>query len=107
MTNHSQVVNETLRISNIPPGLFRKALKDFQVKGTLPILDLKSLRFTSSKLFNLIDRSSAKFPGYTVPAGWTVMLVTPATQLNPDTFKDPVTFNPWRWQVGLFTVTKP
>ncbi|KAJ6948493.1 cytochrome P450 87A3-like [Populus alba x Populus x berolinensis] len=77
MTFTQMVVNETLRISNIPPGLFRKALKDFQVKG------------------------------YTVPAGWTVMLVTPATQLNPDTFKDPVTFNPWRWQVGDFTVTKP
>ncbi|KAG5222972.1 cytochrome P450 [Salix suchowensis] len=64
-------------ISNIPPGLFRKALKDFQVKG------------------------------YTVPAGWTVMLVTPATQLNPETFKDPVTFNPWRWQdLDQVTISK-
>ncbi|XP_061974458.1 cucurbitadienol 11-hydroxylase-like [Populus nigra] len=77
MTFTQMVVNETLRISNIPPGLFRKALKDFQVKG------------------------------YTVPAGWTVMLVTPATQLNPDTFKDPVTFNPWRWQeLDQVTISK-
>ncbi|KAG5222973.1 cytochrome P450 [Salix suchowensis] len=77
MTFTQMVVNETLRISNIPPGLFRKALKDFQVKG------------------------------YTVPAGWTVMLVTPATQLNPETFKDPVTFNPWRWQdLDQVTISK-
>ncbi|KAJ6716239.1 CYTOCHROME P450 87A3-LIKE [Salix koriyanagi] len=77
MTFTQMVVNETLRISNIPPGLFRKALKDFQVKG------------------------------YTVPAGWAVMLVTPAAQLNPETFKDPVTFNPWRWKdLDQVTISK-
>ncbi|KAL9371368.1 hypothetical protein Peur_036508 [Populus x canadensis] len=77
MTFTQMVVNETLRISNIPPGLFRKALKDFQVKG------------------------------YTVPAGWTVMIVTPAIQLNPETFKDPVTFNPWRWkELDQVTISK-
>ncbi|KAG5222068.1 cytochrome P450 [Salix suchowensis] len=77
MTFTQLVVNETLRISNIPPGLFRKALKDFQVKG------------------------------YTVPAGWAVMLVTPAAQLNPETFKDPVTFNPWRWKdLDQVTISK-
>ncbi|KAH8498840.1 hypothetical protein H0E87_017673, partial [Populus deltoides] len=77
MTFTQMVVNETLRISNIPPGPFRKALKDFQVKG------------------------------YTVPAGWTVMIVTPAIQLNPETFKDPVTFNPWRWkELDQVTISK-
>ncbi|KAJ6302835.1 hypothetical protein OIU77_016852 [Salix suchowensis] len=77
MTFTQMVVNETLRISNIPPGLFRNALKDFHVKG------------------------------YTVPAGWTVMLVTPVTRLNPETFKDPVTFNPWRWQdLDKVTISK-
>ncbi|CAK7340940.1 unnamed protein product [Dovyalis caffra] len=65
MTFTQMVVNETLGISNVPLGLFRKALSDFQVKG------------------------------YTVPAGWTLMLVTHVVQLNLDTFKDPVTFNPW------------
>ncbi|CAK7330763.1 unnamed protein product [Dovyalis caffra] len=37
-----------------------------------------------------------KFPGYTVPAGWTVILATLAIQLNPRTFRDPLTFNPCR-----------
>nr|TKS01847.1 hypothetical protein D5086_0000169540 [Populus alba] len=36
LTFTQMVVNETLRIANIPPGLFRKALKDFQVKGMPP-----------------------------------------------------------------------
>ncbi|KAJ6385350.1 hypothetical protein OIU77_028510 [Salix suchowensis] len=77
MTFTQMVVNETLRISNNLPGLFRKALKDFQVKG------------------------------YTVPAGWTILLVTPAAQLNPETFKDPVAFNPWRWKdLDQVTISK-
>ncbi|KAJ6755067.1 CYTOCHROME P450 87A3-LIKE [Salix purpurea] len=45
--------------------------------------------------------------GYTVPAGWTVILVTPVTRLNPETFKDPVTFNQWRWQdLDKVTISK-
>ncbi|KAJ7013032.1 hypothetical protein NC653_002915 [Populus alba x Populus x berolinensis] len=66
------VVNETLRLMNIPPGLLRKALKDINVKG------------------------------YTIPAGWTIMLVTPIVHLNPETYKDPLKFNPWRWKVCHF-----
>ncbi|XP_048425117.1 cytochrome P450 85A1-like [Pyrus x bretschneideri] len=45
-----EVVNETLRLSNGSPGLFRKA-----------------------------------YPGYTIPAGWTILLVTPALHLTSDT----------------------
>ncbi|KAJ4842249.1 hypothetical protein Tsubulata_028701 [Turnera subulata] len=71
------VVKETLRIQNGAPGLFRKALKDFEVKG------------------------------YFVPAGWALMLVTPVVHLNPEIFKDPFTFNPWRWkELDQVTVSK-
>ncbi|KAJ4841532.1 hypothetical protein Tsubulata_001735, partial [Turnera subulata] len=71
------VLKETLRIINMAPGLFPKALKDFEVKG------------------------------YTIPAGWTLMLVPAALQLNPETFKDPVTFNPWRWkELDRVTISK-
>jgi len=48
-----------------------------------------------------------KFPGYTIPSGWTVLLATPAIQLNPETFKDPLTFDPCRWKVGGFTIAEP
>ena len=40
--------------------------------------------------------------GYTIPKGWALMVVPAALQLNPSTYEDPLTFNPWRWQVGWF-----
>ncbi|XP_039142461.1 cytochrome P450 87A3-like [Dioscorea cayenensis subsp. rotundata] len=63
-----QIINETVRLANIVPGIFRKALKDIQVNG------------------------------YTIPAGWGVMVCPPAVHLNPEMYKDPLTFNPWRWK---------
>ncbi|CAK7330761.1 unnamed protein product [Dovyalis caffra] len=76
MTFTQNVISETLRLMNIPPGLLRKALKDINVKG------------------------------YTIPAGWTIMLVTPIVHLNPETYKDPLKFNPWRWK-PIRTPCKP
>ena len=38
--------------------------------------------------------------GYTIPAGWLVMISPMAVHLNPELFEDPLTFNPRRWQVG-------
>ncbi|KAH7534081.1 hypothetical protein FEM48_Zijuj04G0199500 [Ziziphus jujuba var. spinosa] len=70
MTFTLQVINETLRLGNGAPGLLRKALKDIEVKGK----------------------------GYTIPAGWSIMLVTSALHMNPNTFDDPLQFNPWRWK---------
>ncbi|XP_062093306.1 beta-amyrin 16-alpha-hydroxylase CYP87D16-like [Humulus lupulus] len=62
------VINEILRLGNVTPGLLRKAIKDIPVKG------------------------------FTIPAGWTIMLVTSAQQLSPNTFHNPLEFNPWRWK---------
>ncbi|KAL6882138.1 hypothetical protein ACP4OV_011610 [Aristida adscensionis] len=70
MTFTAQVMNEITRVSNVAPGIFRKALKDVQVNG------------------------------YTIPAGWLVMISPMAIHLNPELFEDPLTFNPWRWQEG-------
>ncbi|KAJ4951779.1 hypothetical protein NE237_028611 [Protea cynaroides] len=68
MTFTFQVINETMRLANIVPGIFRKALREIQFKG------------------------------YTIPAGWAVMVCPPAVHLNPAKYKDPLAFNPWRWQ---------
>lgn len=38
--------------------------------------------------------------GYTIPVGWAVMVCPPAVHLNPEKYEDPLTFNPWRWEVG-------
>ncbi|KAF4403914.1 hypothetical protein G4B88_014370 [Cannabis sativa] len=68
MTFTFQVINETVRLANIVPGIFRKTLRDIQFKG------------------------------YTIPADWAVMVCPPAVHLNPAKYEDPLTFNPWRWK---------
>ncbi|CAL4914991.1 unnamed protein product [Urochloa decumbens] len=64
----SNVINESLRLANVAPVLFRKAIKDVQIKG------------------------------YTIPEGWIVMICPPAVHFNPTTYEDPSAFNPWRWK---------
>ncbi|PNT61691.1 cytochrome P450 87A3 [Brachypodium distachyon] len=68
MTLTSQVISETVRLANIAPCIFRKALKDVQFKG------------------------------YTIPAGWGVIVCPLAVHLNPDIYPDPLTFNPSRFK---------
>ncbi|KAL5552124.1 hypothetical protein UlMin_002300 [Ulmus minor] len=63
-----QFINETVRLANIVPGIFRRTLRDIQFKG------------------------------YTIPAGWAVMVCPPAVHLNPAKYEDPLAFNPWRWE---------
>ncbi|KAI3898237.1 hypothetical protein MKX03_029608 [Papaver bracteatum] len=67
MTFMTQVIHETLRMSNMLPGMLRKVVKDVHVNG------------------------------YTIPKGWTIMLVPSAVHMNPIKFPDPHIFNPWRW----------
>ncbi|XP_031399807.1 cytochrome P450 87A3-like isoform X1 [Punica granatum] len=63
-----QVVNESLRMLNVGPGIMRRAIKDIHVNG------------------------------YTIPEGWTIVIAQSALQLNPETYDDPLSFNPWRWK---------
>ncbi|RVW32633.1 Cytochrome P450 87A3 [Vitis vinifera] len=62
------VINETLRLGNIVPGIFRGVTKDIEMKGT------------------------------TIPAGSTVMVCPSAVHLNPAKYNDPLAFDPWRWE---------
>ncbi|XVF59460.1 hypothetical protein PTKIN_Ptkin07bG0278000 [Pterospermum kingtungense] len=68
MTFTHMVINETVRLANIVPGIFRKAVTDFEIKG------------------------------YTIPAGWMVMVVPAAVHLSTDKYDNPLRFNPWRWE---------
>ncbi|KAJ7952368.1 Cytochrome P450 family protein [Quillaja saponaria] len=61
---------QVVRLANIVPGIFRKALGEINYKG------------------------------YTIPAGWAIMVCPPAVHLNPAKYQDPLAFNPWRW-VGM------
>ncbi|CAN1751948.1 Cytochrome P450 87A3 [Linum perenne] len=74
MTFTHMVINETIRLTNVVPGIFRKALKDVEIKG------------------------------YLIPAGWTVMVYPTAVHLNPNVYDDPLAFNPWRWEVRSYTI---
>ncbi|CAM0908064.1 unnamed protein product [Alopecurus aequalis] len=67
LTFTNQVTNEIFRISNAAIGVFRVTLKDAQVNG------------------------------YTIPAGWIVIVNPMAVHLNAELFEDPLKFNPWRW----------
>uniref|UniRef100_A0ACD6A9E3 Uncharacterized protein n=1 Tax=Avena sativa TaxID=4498 RepID=A0ACD6A9E3_AVESA len=68
MTFTSQVINEIARLGNVAPGIFRETLMDVNIKG------------------------------YTIPAGWLVMISPTSVHLNPELFEDPMAFDPWRWQ---------
>ncbi|QHO10841.1 hypothetical protein HN51_068728 [Arachis hypogaea] len=68
MTYTFQFINETVRLANIAPGIFRKALREINFKG------------------------------YTIPAGWAVMVCPPAVHLSPAKYQDPLSFNPSRWE---------
>ncbi|OVA11984.1 Cytochrome P450 [Macleaya cordata] len=68
MTFTSHVINETLRLANVAPGILRRALKDIEING------------------------------YVIPTGWTIMVVPSALHMSPEKFEDPLTFNPWRWK---------
>ncbi|KAI3757522.1 hypothetical protein L6452_05062 [Arctium lappa] len=74
MTFTFQLINEIVHLANIVPGVFRKALKNI------------------------------KFKDYTIPTGWAVMVCPPAVHLNPANYKDPLEFNPWRWEIGSSAV---
>lgn len=62
------VINETLRLSNVGPFVFRECIQETEIKG------------------------------YRVPKGWKVVACTIAVNLDPSIHFEPLTFNPWRWQ---------
>ncbi|KAI3837750.1 hypothetical protein MKX03_010928 [Papaver bracteatum] len=63
----SQVINETMRMTNLVPGILRKVIKDIHVNG------------------------------YVIPEGWTLAILPSCVHFNPEKYEDPLAFNPWRW----------
>lgn len=62
------VINETLRLGNVVRFVHRKALQDVSFKDFL------------------------------IPKGWKVLPVFCAVHLDPNVYKNPLQFDPWRWQ---------
>eukprot|EP00257_Ricinus_communis_P026960 XP_025014374.1 uncharacterized protein LOC8277841 [Ricinus communis] len=68
MTFTMRVINESLRISSAAVGILRKSIQDIHANG------------------------------YVIPKGWTIIVLPSAIHLNPQTYQDPLHFNPWRWK---------
>ncbi|XP_010502926.1 PREDICTED: cytochrome P450 708A2-like [Camelina sativa] len=68
MTFTNMVINETLRLANMAPVVFRKAVEDVEING------------------------------YTIPAGWVVLVATSVVHFDSEVYENPFEFNPWRWE---------
>ncbi|KAK3034879.1 hypothetical protein RJ639_033242 [Escallonia herrerae] len=55
-------------------------------------------KFLSDNAAVLEELTFVSLAGYTVPAGWVVMVCPSTLHLNPDKYEDPLAFNPWRWE---------
>lgn len=68
MTFTTNVITETLRVSNIGTYLFRECIEETKING------------------------------YRVPKGWRVVACTSPVNLDPSMHFEPLSFNPWRWE---------
>ena len=78
-------------------------LQDYYVKR-LKIFKLMVIMLPIFGLNNQVEELSSLtsqnlFIGYTIPAGWTILVAASAQQLNPSVFDDALEFNPSRWKV--------
>ncbi|KAJ9172723.1 hypothetical protein P3X46_015933 [Hevea brasiliensis] len=62
------VISETLRMANIINGVWRKALKDVEIKGNL------------------------------IPQGWCVLASFTSVHMDKENYENPFHFDPWRWE---------
>ncbi|KAF6144111.1 hypothetical protein GIB67_004784 [Kingdonia uniflora] len=62
------VINETLRMGNIINAVWRKALKDIEIKG------------------------------YLIPKEWCVLASFGSVHMDDKNYENPCQFDPWRWQ---------
>ncbi|KAE8707111.1 3-epi-6-deoxocathasterone 23-monooxygenase [Hibiscus syriacus] len=62
------VISETLRLANIINGVWRKALKDIDIKG------------------------------YLIPKGWCVLASFISAHMDEEIYENPHLFYPWRWE---------
>ncbi|KAK4385445.1 cytochrome [Sesamum angolense] len=94
MTFTLQVINEVLRLGNIAPGFFRRALTDIPINGMIiGELWLECYRFLKNKLNTDCQNCRLHYPGRMV-----IMIATAGLHLNDSQFEDPLKFNPWRWK---------
>eukprot|EP01018_Ginkgo_biloba_P019364 Gb_32518 [translate_table: standard] len=75
-----QVINETFRLSNITPGLFREAIEDIKQSDN--------------------EKMELLWSGYLIPKGWAIVGLRIGVHLNEKYFSEALEFDPWRWQAN-------
>ncbi|KAH9769690.1 Ent-kaurenoic acid oxidase 2 [Citrus sinensis] len=73
---------------NLPGFAFHKALK--VIDETLRLMNLPFLDFREAK-------TDANIKGYTIPKGWKVLIWNRAVHMDPENFSAPKEFDPSRW----------
>ena len=99
-----------MRLANIVPVIFRKARTDIKFKGKyIPTKYLTFLyKYPEDPIWVHLDLyENFMDVDYTIPSGWVVMVCPPAVRLDPIKYKEPLEFNPWRWEViNLYLFSK-
>ncbi|KAL9309850.1 putative cytochrome P450 [Arabidopsis thaliana] len=91
------VINESLRLGSLSPAMFRKAVNDVEIKGKFESL-FCVIKITISLLPNDLIQNRVVVAGYTIPAGWIVLVVPSLLHYDPQIYEQPCEFNPWRWE---------
>lgn len=87
-----KVISETLRLANIINAVWRKALKDVEIKGYLTMLYIFVVIVRYSCLNCLIA-------GHLIPQGWCVLTSFTSVHMDEENYENPYNFDPWRWEV--------
>ncbi|KAJ4757247.1 cytochrome P450 family protein [Rhynchospora pubera] len=89
---------ENLEIRKGKPENYTLNWDDYRSMSFTRSVVLEALRMTSIGL-GFLRRTTVdtEIKGYVIPKGWTVFVSTVETNKDPDTYPEPLKFNPWRW----------
>uniref|UniRef100_M8BIL1 Cytochrome P450 87A3 n=1 Tax=Aegilops tauschii TaxID=37682 RepID=M8BIL1_AEGTA len=89
-------LSENLAVDVVSALLFGSV---FTLSGVIAVT-FKSLHDNPDVVHALEEENRAMLKdrkGYTIPAGWLVIVNPMAAHMNEEFFEDPLKFNPWRW----------
>ncbi|KAJ3709027.1 hypothetical protein LUZ61_012732 [Rhynchospora tenuis] len=89
---------ENLEIRKGKPENYTLNWDDYKSMSFTRAVVLEALRMASIGL-GFLRRTTVdtEIKGYVIPKGWTVFVSTVEINKDPDTYPEPLKFNPWRW----------
>jgi hypothetical protein len=95
---HQKVISETLRMANIINGVWRKALKDVEIKGQF---SREIFAISLCAIFQFYLGLLWWLAGYSIPQGWCVLASFISVHMDENNYENPNQFDPWRWEVSI------